>query len=545
MTHFATPVQTPSSAPISCLLHQNQTGATMYRIATLLTALLLTANLYPQAHKPAETLAHGHLVVVYRNHAVPANANELAARIGARATHLPLFGLSALHVTGDEDAAIARLLAQPEVLTVLHDRIVTAHALIFPLQTIPQRATPQTLPIPLPLPPIGIPRPKPPIIITHPIPAPAPTDAYYASPQSWAVQQTGGYGDNVPGSPATGPWTTSLSAGVRIAILDSGIDANHPDIAPNLALNLTEIDQTALPSACDDGSPQDQQGHGTWTASLAAAAIGGGNMIGVAPQATLLNIKVLERMPSTTGTTLTAQCEAGEATGLLSWVLEGIAAAVAQHANVISLSLGTLVDTTTGDGAGWQAQFNAATYAAAQAGTVIVAALGNDGLNLSGSNYIELPAQSRDVLPVTASTNPACAENLAPNATCVPGPITRTSYSNFGAAGAISAPGGDYPQGPGLTQPTTPTGFVTGACSSGLPNTSDGLPSTGQSFGCFNLGHTAYIQAIGTSASAPLVAGAAAILHAAHPTWDPTQIISALQTTASPEINLPTALAMQ
>jgi subtilisin family serine protease len=518
----------------------------MYRIATLLTALLLTANSFPQARKPAETLAHGHLVVVYRNHAIPPNADDLAARVGARATHLPLFGLSALHVTGDEDAAIARLLAQPEVLTVLHDRTVTAHALIFPVNTpVKAVATPQTLPIPLPLPPIGI-RPKPPIIIAnpHPTPTPIPTDAYYGSPQSWAVQQAGGYGDNVPGGAATGPWTTSLGAGVRIAILDSGIDANHPDIAPNLALNLTEVDQSALPSACDDGSPQDQQGHGTWTASLAAAAIGGGNLIGVAPQATLLNIKVLQRMPATTGTTLTAQCEAGEAAGLLSWVLEGIQAAVTQHANVISLSLGTLVDTTTGDGAGWQAQFNAATYAAAQAGTVIVAALGNDGLNLSGT-LIELPAQARDVLPVTASTNPACAENLAPNATCIPGPVTRTSYSNFGAAGAISSPGGDYPQGPGLTDPNAATGFVTGACSSGLANTTNGLPSTGQSFGCFNLGHTAYIQAIGTSASAPLVAGAAAILHAAHPNWTATQLISALQTTATPEINLPTALAMQ
>jgi subtilisin family serine protease len=524
----------------------------MYRIATLLTALLLTTNICPQSRKtsPTETLATGHLVIVYRNHTIPANADAIAASIGARATHLPLFGLSTLHITGDENAAIIILLAQPEVLTVLHDRYVTAHALIFPQKPM---ASPATLPIPLPLPPISIPRPKPPIIIAHPIPTPAPatTDTYYDSPQGWAVLQAGGFGDNVPGGSSTGPWTTSLGAGVRIAILDSGVDANHPDIAPNLAFNLTEIDQTALPSACDDGSPQDQQGHGTWTASLAAAAIGGGNVIGVAPQATLLNIKVLERLPATTGTTLTSQCEAGEATGLLSWVLEGIAAAVAQHANVISLSLGTLVDTTTGDGAGWQAQFNAATYAAAQSGVVIVAALGNDGLNLSGT-LIELPAQARDVLPVTASTNPACAENLASNATCTAGPVTRTSYSNFGVANAIAAPGGDYPQGIGLTQPTAPTGFVTGACSSGLANTTDGLPSSGQSFGCFNLGHNAYIQAIGTSAAAPLVAGAAAILHAAHPTWTAAQLISALQSSATrtttmvePELNLPTALAMQ
>ena len=62
------------------------------------------------------------------------------------------------------------------------------------------------------------------------------------------------------------------------------------------------------------------------------------------------------------------------------------------------------------------------------------------------------------------------------------------------------------------------TGFVRGACSTGIANTQDGLPSqAGHSFGCFGLGHVAYVQAIGTSASAPLVAGVAAILKGALP----------------------------
>src|SRR6202012_710673 len=115
-----------------------------------------------------------------------------------------------------------------------------------------------------------------------------------------AVQQVGGYGNNVPGGPPSGPWSTTMGKGVRIAILDTGVDAAHPDIAPNLA----EIDQTAYPSPCDDGTPQDQQGHGTWTASLAAGAIGPGTgqVIGVAPSATLLNIKVLERVPDPSST---------------------------------------------------------------------------------------------------------------------------------------------------------------------------------------------------------------------------------------------------
>jgi subtilisin family serine protease len=517
----------------------------MYRIATVLVALLLSANVFPQtAHRsnaPAESIAHGHLVVFYRGGKLPADAERIAASVGASARHNARFGLSSLAVTGDEDLAIDRLRAEPEVALVLHDRYVRGHALIVSGQTKAELAKPNTGSAP-PMPPI-----LPPIRISQPIQMPT-ADIDYNSPQGWAVIQAGGYGDNIPGGPATGPWNTSFGAGVRIAVLDSGVDANHPDIVPNLAVNLTEVDQAAEPSPCDDGSPQDQQGHGTWTASLATAAIGGGSVIGVAPQATLLNIKVLQRMPAATGGTTTAQCEAGEAGGLLSWVLAGIADAIAQHANVVSLALGTLVDTTTGDGAGWQAQFNAATYAAAQEGVVLVAALGNDGLNLASGPYVELPAQSRSVLPVVASTNPACAENLNPNATCVAGPVALTSYTNFGAAGEIAAPGGNYPQGPGLAEPGAVSGFVTGACSNGLANTTDGLPADGQSFGCFALGHTSYVQAMGTSASAPLVAGAAGLLYAAHPLWNAAQIVAALQSTASspslPQLNLAAALAL-
>ncbi|SEF69804.1 Subtilase family protein [Bryocella elongata] len=353
------------------------------------------------------------------------------------------------------------------------------------------------------------------------------------------------------GGPATGPWNTSAGAGARIAVLDSGVDATHPDIAPNLVYQSSFVDQTqnGEPSPCDDGSPQDQTGHGTWVASLATGALGSGtgNVVGVAPQASLLNIKVLERLPSATGASTVAQCEAGQPGGLLSWVLAGINDAVEQHATVIVLSLGSVVDLTTGDGAGWKAQFDSATYAAEQAGAVVVAAVGNDGLNLGGGRYIELPAQARGVLAVVADTNPACAENLAENATCAAGAITRPYYSNYGVTGAISAPGGSYPEGPD----TGVSGFVRGACSSGLSNTTDGLPATtGSSFGCFGLGHVPYVQAMGTSAAAPLVAGAVAILRAERPAFTPAQIVALLQSTATtsagmtePQLNLPAALA--
>jgi len=424
----------------------------------------------------------------------------------------------------DDQAVMRQLAAQPGVEYVLHDRVVTAHRL-------------QVRAVPDPVFSVAI--------------GAATFDTYYNSPQGWAVRQAGGYGASIPGGPAHGPWDMTTGKGVRIAILDSGIDSSHPDVIPNLALNLSEVDQTQLASVCDDGSPQDQSGHGTWTASLAAGALGpgSGRTIGVAPSASLLSIKVLERMPAATGANNTERCTSGEASGLLSWVVQGIDDAIANHADVISMSLGTMIDLSTGDGAGTKAAFDRITYAATQAGAILVAAAGNDGANLADPRYIEIPAQSRGVLAVVASTNPDCREDTHAGAVCTPGPPSLTYYSNYGAAlNAIAAPGGSYPSGGDMAV----SGWIRGACSSGLPGTSDGVPSdSGHSFGCFNLGHASYVQAIGTSASAPLVAGAAALLRAAHPEWDSATIIDKLRSTATPgtpvlpfpQVNLAAALS--
>ena len=500
-----------------------------------------------------QTVVPGRLVVVYRNAAVPIDAEAVAQAAGARQTaHLRHLGVSLVQTAaGDTAAVAARLSRRPEVAAVLQDRLVQGHAMpVRGVASLPEPVRQDAPAVPVPfLPrvatvPAGLGR----IalrILSFPMNN---ADVSYDSPAGWAVQAAGGYGDGIPGGAAVGPWNVSRGAGVRIAVLDSGIDVRHPDLAPNVAVNLSEVDTTALPTACDDGSPADQEGHGTWAASLAAGALGTGtgDIAGVAPQATLINIKVLQRMPASTGATLTAQCEAGQTGGLLSWVLKGINDAVEQHADVVTMSLGTLIDLTTGDGAGWKASFDQVTYAATQAGVVLVAAAGNDGLDLSGGRYIELPAQARDVLPVTASTNPVCAENIAQGAACAAGAVTRPYYSNYGATlNAIAAPGGSYPAGPD----NAVSGWIRGACSSGLVNTADGLPGDGKSFGCFGLGHVAYMQAMGTSASAPLVAGAAAVLRAAHPTWTAEKIVAVLRATAvktsamtEPELNLPAAL---
>lgn len=468
-------------------------------------------------------------LVVYRNGAVPFQAGVQTRALGGHMVQREsLLGIGVVQAPMTSAGAVLKALQSDSAVEyAVHDRIVTARSLmdIRPVSPMRKDGPLHVLPRPMPiLPGTGISEGS----------NQNTADSYYtATPQGWAVKQVGGYGHGVAGGSAYGPWDLSMGGGVRIAVLDSGVDEQHPDIAPNLVLNMSEVDQTAMPSPCDDGSSQDQQGHGTWTASLAAGAMGAstGMVVGVAPQAEILNIKVLERMPTGTTGTQMAQCEGGEASGLLSWVVQGIEDAVSQHADVVSMSLGVLVDLYTGDGAGVKATLDQVTHAAAMNGVVLVAAAGNDGFDLSNPRYMELPAQARDVLPVVASTNPNCAQNLTTGAACQDGPVSLAYYSDYGAALAgVAAPGGSYPEGADMAV----SGFVRGACSDGKPNTVDGLPvDSAHSFGCFALGHTQYVQAIGTSAAAPLAAGVAALLRGAHPNWDAYTILNAMRQSAT------------
>ena len=86
---------------------------------------------------------------------------------------------------------------------------------------------------------------------------------------------------------------------------------------------------------------------------------------------------------------------------------------------------------------------------------------------------------------------------------------------------ALAAPGGSYPAGPTDGRQPRPTPAGSCRCLQQWAYSSTRLrracADTAHSFGCFGLGHVQYVQAMGTSASAPLAAGVAALVHAAHP----------------------------
>lgn len=154
--------------------------------------------------------------------------------------------------------------------------------------------------------------------------------------------------------------------GVTVAVLDSGVDDDHPDIA---------VDGWRDFSADPSEEPVDYAGHGTRVTSLVAGGNASGEHIGVAPDATVLHGAVA------------TECDE-RCTTRPSTVLSGIEWALEEDADVISLSLGW--------GSPGQATVDAL-EAARAADTVVVAAVGNGG---AGSSMT--PGNAHDVISVGA-----------------------------------------------------------------------------------------------------------------------------------------------
>jgi len=414
-------------------------------------------------------------------------------------------------------------------------------------------------------------------MLSHPLPTfstALPPDFFYTStPQQWPAKRIGaaGGGVTVPaGDPTSGAWDVTFGAGAKIAILDTGVNPVHPDVKDNLVLNLALTSYSAafgtpnceVPDASNPpfDLPADQNGHGTWTSSLAAGEIGGGLLIGVAPQAKILNIKVLRNLAATPAQLKASnlpdtpynRCLLRNGVGFFSWVLEGMVIATLEGADVISMSLGGFVPRNLHGGAGaaiWST-FNRVGNFARSHGAIVFAAAGNAALNLDRIGpFVLLPAEAAGVIPVIATTNPALFPPTPPvRQPCTVGADCLAFYSDFGTKlGGLSAPGGDLPSGRCAFSgsPCLPTGFVRGGCSSGLVGTVPpdpsatfdvGGPPAGTSFGCFSFTglaqHAWYVQAVGTSAATPLAAGVAALVKSANPGLNPAQIRTIMQQTA-------------
>ncbi len=101
------------------------------------------------------------------------------------------------------------------------------------------------------------------------------------------------------GANADGAWRRATGRRVQVGVIDTGIDASHPDIAPNFnaalsrnfTMDIPSVDGPCEVATCIDPANVDDGGHGTHVAGIIAAARNGIGIAGVAPDAELVNVR--------------------------------------------------------------------------------------------------------------------------------------------------------------------------------------------------------------------------------------------------------------
>ena len=188
---------------------------------------------------------------------------------------------------------------------------------------------------------------------------------------------------------ATTAWDTTQGAGVIIAILDSGVDGTHPDLAPQMVPGYNFYDNNT--------NTADVNGHGTAVAGVAAAATNNAlGVAGVAGQARIMPVRIAD----------------ANAYAYYSTIAKGVTYAADNGARVVNCSYGGVAGSATIQ--------SAAQYLKNKGGLMFVSA-GNNGID----------------------------ENLAPTTTMIAVSATdqndyRTSWSSYGNFVSMAAPGITY-----------------------------------------------------------------------------------------------------
>lgn len=260
--------------------------------------------------------------------------------------------------------------------------------------------------------------------------------------------------------------------GVRVAVVDSGMDTSHPDLANKVV---------AQRNFTDEQGTGDRVGHGTHVASIVAGsgAASDGRFAGVAPGAELINAKALQLVIQDPGIPV--------GSGRESWIIAGMQWAVDQGADIVNMSLGN----SSPDGN--DPLSRAVNELTEQSGALFVVSAGNTGSG--GQHYtVGSPAAADSALAV--------------------GSVDRDEAISF-----FSSLGPRLVDGAVKPDITAPGDNIVAARAAGGRV---GLPVDEN-----------YTRMSGTSMAAPHVAGAAALLLQQHPTWTWSQLRAGLVSTAA------------
>lgn len=158
-------------------------------------------------------------------------------------------------------------------------------------------------------------------------------------------------------------WTKTRGEGIGVAVIDTGIDVDHPDLRPNIknALDMT-----------GQNDPRDYCGHGSHVSGIIAGCDNGQGIIGIAPKSELHSLKVLNDRSS----------------GDFSPIVQALNWVIGNHSNfgirVISMSLGSSAECPP---------IEQALVTLKGLGIVTVCAAGNDGNVAEGNSDVDYPAK--------------------------------------------------------------------------------------------------------------------------------------------------------
>jgi lantibiotic leader peptide-processing serine protease len=325
---------------------------------------------------------------------------------------------------------------------------------------------------------------------------------------------------------------TATGAGVKVGVIDSGIDFTHPDLAGAIDVArscsfIFSTTPTADPQEIANGecsnkaAVQDLQGHGTHVSTTIAGRVNGIGIEGVAPEATIVGLKAC---------TIVGFCFADSVAAALRYAGD-------QRLDVVNLSLFAdpylyFCSNDPGQRAVLHDLTNAARYAQ-QRGVVIVASAGNEADDLGHPTMDDIspdwPPDSAIVRRVRNNCRVTPAELPGVVTVSATGVTTLASYSNVGSPVDVTAPGGDAPQTPATT-------YGRGRILAGWSSTDE--TGTWEALSAANRavvsGGGRYVWISGTSMSSPHAAGVAALIRGAHPGKPQGAVAALIRSSATP-----------